>query len=391
MKKLFLLVLLLLLTVGNNPILKAQNPEWMNFTNGDNINSLVNEGDCLWVCTGGGLVKLNKLTAETTFFNKANSGLPYNYVNCIAIDGNGNKWIVTGSGLVKYDDTNWTIYDTNSGLPDIYMTSNCIAIDRNENKWIGTTWGGLAKYDDTNWTVYDASNSGLPGNNVNCIAIDGNGNKWIGTNEGLVKYDDTNWTVYDTSNSGLPSNHVHCLAIDESGNKWIGTEWSGLAKFDDTNWTVYNTANSGLPDNRVNCITIDGNGNKWIGVGNPVLIAPVIAPTGGLAAFNENGIITSVESKDNKVDYPVKFILSQNYPNPFNPVTSIQYAISSRQFVTLKVYDVLGREVATIVNEEKPAGNYEVKFDGANLASGVYFYRLTAGNFVETKKMILLR
>ena len=96
-----------------------------------------------------------------------------------------------------------------------------------------------------------------------------------------------------------------------------------------------------------------------------------------------------------------KFHLSQNYPNPFNPTTSMQYTISSRQFVTLKVYDLLGREVATLVNEEKPAGEYEVEFDISNLsggisakggyASGVYFYQLKAGEFTQTKKMVLMK
>ncbi len=88
---------------------------------------------------------------------------------------------------------------------------------------------------------------------------------------------------------------------------------------------------------------------------------------------------------------PVEFNLSQNYPNPFNPNTSIHYAISNRQFVSLKVYDVLGNEVATLVNEEKPAESYEVQFNGNNLSSGIYLYKLTAGNFAETKKMILMK
>jgi hypothetical protein len=86
-----------------------------------------------------------------------------------------------------------------------------------------------------------------------------------------------------------------------------------------------------------------------------------------------------------------EFSLSQNYPNPFNPTTSLQYTIGSRQFVTLKVYDLLGREIATLVNEEKPAGEYEVEFDGSALTSGIYFYQLKAGEFTETRKMILLK
>jgi plastocyanin len=86
-----------------------------------------------------------------------------------------------------------------------------------------------------------------------------------------------------------------------------------------------------------------------------------------------------------------EFELKQNYPNPFNPLTKIQYSTSTRQFVTLKVYNILGDEVATLVNEEKPAGVYSVNFDASGLSSGMYLYKIQAGNFVETRKMILMK
>jgi len=95
--------------------------------------------------------------------------------------------------------------------------------------------------------------------------------------------------------------------------------------------------------------------------------------------------------EDNNASLPLNFKLLQNYPNPFNPSTSIQYEVSNGQFVSLKVFDVLGNEIATLVNEEKPAGRYEIEFDGVGLPSGIYFYQLKAGNFVETKKMVLMK
>jgi len=102
---------------------------------------------------------------------------------------------------------------------------------------------------------------------------------------------------------------------------------------------------------------------------------------------------TGVEVINSEVS--ADFILHQNYPNPFNPSTTMSFVIGHLSFVTLKVYDILGNEVATLVNEYKPAGNYEVDFQSTvnnhQLASGVYFYTLRAGSFVETKKMILLR
>jgi plastocyanin len=86
-----------------------------------------------------------------------------------------------------------------------------------------------------------------------------------------------------------------------------------------------------------------------------------------------------------------KFKLLQNFPNPFNPTTKIEIQILERSFVSLKVYNILGYEVASLVNEEKPSGVYNVNFDASGLSSGMYLYRLQAGNFVETKKMSLIK
>jgi len=83
-------------------------------------------------------------------------------------------------------------------------------------------------------------------------------------------------------------------------------------------------------------------------------------------------------------------VLLQDYPNPFNPSTTIKFELPKTSYVRLSVFDILGREVSVLVNERKNAGSYEVKFNGSNFASGVYFYRLQAGSFVQTKKRLLL-
>jgi hypothetical protein len=86
-----------------------------------------------------------------------------------------------------------------------------------------------------------------------------------------------------------------------------------------------------------------------------------------------------------------EYSLNQNFPNPFNPTTKIDFAIPENQFVSLKVYDLLGKEIATLVNEEKQAGSYTVGFNASNLSSGMYIYKIQAGDFVDVKKMILLK
>jgi hypothetical protein len=100
--------------------------------------------------------------------------------------------------------------------------------------------------------------------------------------------------------------------------------------------------------------------------------------------------VTGIE--ENLVGFnPNSFELYTNYPNPFNPTTKIRYAIAQTSFTTLKVYSITGKEVATLINEEKTPGVYEVNFDGKNLASGIYFYKLQAGNFTDVKEMVLLK
>ncbi len=142
-----------------------------------------------------------------------------------------------------------------------------------------------------------------------------------------------------------------------------------------------------------------GNSNfktEWtiMGLEDGIYYWSVQAIDGAMAGsvFSQEGVFTigSVLSSENEF-LPNEFKLGQNYPNPFNPATTIKYMIKDQSLVSLKIYDVLGNEVATLVNEIKPKGAYTFKFDASSLPSGVYFYRLTAGNFIETKKLLLLK
>ena len=164
-------------------------------------------------------------------------------------------------------------------------------------------------------------------------------------------------------------------------------DWSELqVSTDSVNYTAiysgnyrYFTDNSFKYDSTGNSsvqlrVRVRDNQNKWSIWSNPINIK-----------INNQSNISS------NTDFPISYDLSQNFPNPFNPSTTIRYAIPNAVLVTLKVYDVLGNEIATLVNEEKSSGSYEVSFSGSGLSSGIYFYTINAGSFGETKKMILLK
>lgn len=112
--------------------------------------------------------------------------------------------------------------------------------------------------------------------------------------------------------------------------------------------------------------------------------------TGAIINGRKYGTIVSVEDDKNQ-SLPSEFYLGNNYPNPFNPTTTIRFSLPEVSFVTLKVYDVLGREITELINEVKPSGEYEVEFDGTGLSSGTYIYRLTAGKYSAVGKMALMK
>jgi len=111
--------------------------------------------------------------------------------------------------------------------------------------------------------------------------------------------------------------------------------------------------------------------------------------TGAIINGVQYGVILEVENHEKNI--PSEFHLLQNYPNPFNPATTISYSLPTTSFVTLKVYDVIGNEIATLVNEEKSRGIYKIEFNASNITSGIYFYRITTNEFTQTKKMIILK
>ncbi len=169
----------------------------------------------------------------------------------------------------------------------------------------------------------------------------------------------------------------------ESGGNLVGTDSLGVFLFSD-NGDSLGSKNEGLTNLSVYTLTSDNNDYAYAGTADGIWRRPL------------SEIVTSI---DNELSQPTYFILEQNYPNPFNPITKIKYSVPQTSQVQIKVFDVLGNEIETLVNEEKPAGRYELAWRAANLPSGVYFYHLRTGDpstgsgrvFVETKKMLLLK
>jgi len=296
------------------------------------------------------------------------------WVYAVAEDLNSNIWVGTTSGVASFNGSTWTFHK------EVLTTHNnsvrSIVVDQIGNIWVVTV-NDLYRYDGIKWVRYNSSNSDLPSKYVWSVFIDNDNCKWICTDGGLVKLSGNTWTVYNTSNSGLPTNYIHSISIDNSGNKWIGTYGNGLVKFDDHTWTVYNISNTGFSETTILSIFIDDNGNKWLGTYN------------GLFVFNENGVnLTDIQK--HAIQQP-EFSLLQNYPNPFNSSTIIKFLLTKAAAVTLKIFNTLGQEVTELVSREMNAGAYSIEWNTERLASGIYFYHLRAGNYFETKKMVLLR
>ena len=308
-------------------------------------------------------------------------------------DYNGNIWLSDYLGLHKFDGIRWETYDkNNSPLPTNYIRE--LAIDYDNNLWLSTLpgmneKGMLIRYNGLNWSTFYSCDAFHHW--VASIEIDSLNNKWIGIltrdyigNEfggGIKKFTGSEITSYNISNSPLPSNSVTELCLDNYNNLWIGTYAGGCAKFNcGDQWTTYDKNNSGLPENNVEVISVDSKDNKWFGV-----------QFNGLTVFREDGVIlTGIESPQNQ-NLVNSFTLYQNYPNPFNPKSNIKYQIAKAGLVSLFVYNILGRKIYELVNEYKSPGTYEIEFDGSDLSSGVYFYRLTSGKYSETKKLILMK
>ncbi len=282
----------------------------------------------------------------------------------------GANWSPVGSGLNEHI-TDMTIYD-NQLIVSGYFTS-AGGIDANYiAAWDGGSWHalgtGMSSSNVAKVTALTVYNDELyaggyfeaAGGNSAANIAKWDGNIWSPVGDGL------NGQLYT-----LASYNGKLYAGGDFGNyiaEWDGVQWSSAG---------------GGTNGSVNFLFVKNN--KLYAGGNFTAAGDQSAKN--IAVWSDNIALV----KNEKTTYPGKFNLYQNYPNPFNPTTKIRFQIPSSESVSLKIYNTLGNEISTLVNEEKPAGNYEIRFDAENLPSGIYFYKIEAGNYSSVKKMILLK
>ena len=275
-----------------------------------------------------------------------------------------------------------------------------------------TTDGGDSWENNTSGTL----------NNLNKIEFVNLNSGWIVGDSGTILFTSDSGNTWISENSGTTEN-LHSISFVNGSTGWVAGNHSTLLKYEKStvpvelisfdskvdgnsitlNWeTATETNNSGFIVERKTLKEweslgfIEGNGttaekHSYSFIDDLVNIDANkiyyrLKQTDFDGSFEYSNI---VEVSYNSI--PSHFALQQNFPNPFNPTTRIKYQVSKLEFVLLKVYDILGNEVAALVNEQKPAGDYEVEFDAEGFASGVYYYRLEAGSFSEVKKMILMK
>ena len=263
-------------------------------------------------------------------WNSVNNGLTSSaYVNALVISDT-NIFAGTGDGifLSTNNGTNW-----NTLLPNIPTDALVVANDE---------VGGTNLFAGTSNGVFLSTDNGVSWDTVRmyplatCPKEGGGTNLFAGTSNG----------VFLSTNNGINWNPVN--SEPDITSLIVSGEFLFAASFDDY------------------CVH-----------------------SGGVWRRPLSEMITSVDEYTNQL--PEDFNLCQNYPNPFNPTTKIEYSISKKSHITLKVFDILGTEIKTLVNEEKSAGNYQVEFNAANLPSGVYFYRIQAGSFNQVRKTLLIK
>jgi photosystem II stability/assembly factor-like uncharacterized protein len=375
----------------------------------------------VWICGYAGVI-LRTTNGGTNWINAATSTIPgtLDLHTIYAIDA--NTVLVGGSGTSSFlfrtsnAGANWIqVFTETGGFINSVQMGNPFAGfmigDPVGGRWSlwGTTTGGLTWDSSSFYLPVTGSEAGWN----NSFFFDASAGVWFGTNNTKIYKSLTlvNWTTQPTTGQlnsyavwfnnplvGLTGGTA-LLMTTNGGNNWVappsalpGTaNLSGITGYASV-WVVTRQSTAIYLSNN--------NGASWLTsytapAGNYRYVAKNRLENTVYYAVRTNGGISKgtyfvgVQPVSNVV--PDAFKLTQNYPNPFNPVTSIEFSIPANAFVRLAVYDQLGRELNRLINEELNAGSYNISFDASSLSSGTYYYKLAAGEFSETRKMILVK
>lgn len=385
-------------------LVSFKNEVWKIYTtsdgiSSDEINSLLflpeNE---LWISTLNGttnfLVDSTNISSSPEYLNSINSDLLSDTVFVIETDASVNKWFGTMGGISIL---------TSSGMENITSNSTLNKINdlnSRSSEWmlVATNGNGVSRYKYnevdgiTSASIIIEKWSFLASDTVLTIYVTDDTLRWYGTTKGVSTHfgDKTkdvpvnqggSWWIYNTITSGIIDNYCRTITSDGKGNMWFGTR-GGLSKYNtiDSIWTNY-TVDNGLISNNIFDVEIDNDNNIWI------------ATDSGLSKLTEP--VTSLCEEPNIIEnYEISL---QAYPNPFNPTTEIIYTIPKSSNVTLKIYNSIGQEVATLINEYKNPGQFNVAFRADNLPSGIYLISIKADeinsnkNYLKVIKTLLVK
>ena len=343
-----------------------------------------------------------------------NNGLPIKQIWAVNVLDDVVFVGTNGGGLYKSTNNGENWENANNGISS---TTTIRDINKFANKYYAAA-SNAGIYVSDNGLDWQQNNTGITGLVATCLLNTGT-DLFCGVLQRVYKYDQANSAWVKTSN-GLPNSSVNSLAyFSDNSNNYLAaglySSVSELAISNDygLNWVVADNALPNVPVYTViavNNVLLLGNdygvyisddkGNNWndfsqgfTGASYATFLTKglndiYVLYKGGVWKRSISDFITSVKTNEiNNLDYT----LNQNYPNPFNPSTNISFILPVGGFVSLKVYDSLGKEVSTLLNEQKHAGSYSINFDATNLTSGIYYYKLSSGNFTQTKKMVLIR
>ncbi len=394
-----------------------------------------------------------KSTNNGTTWNLSSQGYSNSDIESIAVNNSGEVYCsVAGKGLFRSTDKgrNWTkLYDslktyvtnnlgfgptgtmykttfgnlhksTNNGINwTKLITTNGFKISNDNTVYSYFNYFNISKDDGKTWTstythLFDTVFVSMAINPITHSLFLGTRGSYL--NSMIARSTDNGLTWSNCTNGINLAGYVYAIAVNSKGHVFITAENTDRMYRSTDNGDSWTAVGAGLT-NVVRSLVIDSNdrifaaspfagmfvssdnGNSWESV-NSGLYTPNLA---NLAISNDgyiycgswvDGIFrtsTSTVGVNDRVTPSRNYNLSQNFPNPFNPNTTINYSIPERGNVKLTVYNSLGQVISELVNEEKPAGNFSIQFNAANLPSGVYFYQIKSGNFNSTKKLILIK